>query len=171
MDTLDFKRLLTVAFLPVILSACSSEGDTEDSPLVGTWITEACGQMSDDSGNQLDAWSRGLFEFSGDGRLLLGFREYGDSNCQTLTRTQAPADQGLDLRFADLGETTLPDGLEGRRLRITEGSFPPSFSSEGTYLIMQRQACFSYAFRFRPTGIGFSSDSADINYLDCLQRI
>lgn len=164
-------RCLLATTVMLLVTACSSDGSTEDSPLVGTWITEGCEQMSDLNGNPIDVWARGLFEFTRDGRLLLGTREYGDGNCQTLVQTRAPADQDLDLRFADLGETTLPDGLEGRRLRITQESLLPSLSREGTYVIMQRQACFSYAFRFSPSGIGFSADNADINYLECLQRL
>ena len=171
MSMFGWGRSFIVAITGVLLVACGGDNGNEDSPLLGAWITEACEQKTDASGNSLDAWIRGLFEFTRDGRLLTRQREYTDSNCQVLAGTQPASGQGSDILFEDLGETTLPDGLEGAGLRISLDGALLGSSSEGSYIIMQRQACFSYAFRFRPTGLGLSSDSADINYLDCLQRL
>jgi hypothetical protein len=150
--------------------------------LVGIWATEACEQASDDNGTLLGIWGKGLFEFSAQGGVTdggvsypdqgvirLGHITYSDSNCVVVVDTRSPADTDPLVRYQDLGEAALQEGVPGHGLIVAVTAPGSTLSANGFYTLTNGRLCFSDMFTFAPFNFDASeAGSTAIDFGNCL---
>ena len=168
------NKVILLATLITMLSACGGGGNNDassTSPLIGVWVTESCKQVSDTNGAPLNIWRKALYEFNDKGEVFAGGEQYSDSNCITLSNTQAPTEVNVPVTYQDHGSLTLQEGIDGGRLLIEIGSGNQLLSIDAFYTINNNSLCFSDAFTFEALGFGISQSGTDaIDFTKCLTK-
>jgi len=162
------NKMIILVLSLILLSGCgggdSNNTDTTSS-LVGVWVTESCEQASDSNGTLQNIWIKGLYEFTNQGKVLLGKELYLDSNCITISSTQTPAEQITPITYKDQGSRLLQEGINGGGLQISN----QSLSIDAFYTINNNSLCFSDAFTFEALKFGISQSGTDaIDFNKCL---
>jgi hypothetical protein len=162
------KSIIALLFT---LSTISCSNDDERSPLLGTWITEACAQASDIDGTPIERWVRGLYKFNFYGDIEIGHNSYSDSDCTHLIDNNSPSDLDTPLIFVDNGDRTLLEGISGRALSISFGEGEELILNDGFYTINSGSLCFSEVFIFEPVTFDVSkTGDKQIDFERCLTR-
>jgi len=157
----------------LLLSGCDSDSSSnnESSPLLGTWVTEACEQASDSNGALINLWLKGLYEFTAQGTILLGNETYSDSNCITLSSTIPLNNGAIPAIYQDLGPTLLQEGIDGGGLSIEISAGAQLLSIDAFYTINNSALCFSDVFTFEALTFALSeAGTAAIDFNNCLTR-
>ncbi len=161
----------TLIIISFLIVGCQGDRSNNISPLLGNWITNSCEQASDSGGSPINKWLVGLFEFTPQGTIRFGHKEYADSDCVTLNSSVAPANGDIPVMYNDKGPQTLQEGIEGDKLLIEMGSGDQFVSREAYYTINDGKLCFSDAFTFEALKFGISESGADaIDFSHCLVR-
>ncbi len=161
------RNLILFCLIGSLVSACNSDDEKNESPLLGLWITESCEQATDSSDMPVNTWLKGLFEFTRGGVILLGHEYYSDSNCIQLTERKEPMEAEVPILYTDYGQTILEEGISGNGLAIEMGEGVQHFAVDAYYTINNGSLCFSDAFTFEAAVFGISqtgSDSIDFNH-------
>lgn len=158
-----------VAVIALVISGCEVEQQNDSpSPLVGTWLTDACEQMADAEGTPVEQWARGLYSFYSSGTLVARFNQYGDSGCTTATQLvddlSEPAASPTSYR--DLGEETLENGIAGGGVVIWAETDSTTYEFQGYYTVNNGSLCFSNKLNFDPLSIS----SSDAEGTDTISR-
>jgi hypothetical protein len=175
------KKIPTFALLIVLFSIITygnshgSENNTNQSPLIGQWISNSCKQFQDDSGAYVDHWARFIYKFTAHGTIQVTFNAYLDSECSQLDETyKNEGSINLDetLFYRDTGEHTLSEGISGRGLTISISENEVEASADAFYTINNRSLCFSKAFSFDALSFGLSEmGDTGIDFEHCLSRL
>jgi hypothetical protein len=169
MDVMKKRSVITILITLFNLS-CGND-DSDNSPLLGTWITESCAQAVDSNDAPIDLWLVGLYKFTVDSTIQMGHRHYSDSDCTLHIKTQSPSDLDVPVTYEDTGEQRLQEGIDGRGLTINFGEADNFIVTDGFYVINEGSLCFSDAFSFEPARFGVSeSGSIEIDFEHCLTR-
>ncbi|MCG8014229.1 MAG: hypothetical protein JAY64_21360 [Candidatus Thiodiazotropha weberae] len=76
--------LFSMAFTFALLNGCNddnnSENRTEQSPLVGLWVTESCEHVEQEESNTTQIWAKGSYEFTSFGAIYMEPKAYYDSD-------------------------------------------------------------------------------------------
>lgn len=168
----NMKTTSSLIALCLLLGGCPShDTGTNQSPLVGAWISDSCEQSFDSSGSPVNAWIRSLYEFTSQGTIRLGREEYADANCVTLHGSVAPVELDVPVMYVDKGPQALLEGIEGAGLVIEMGSGEQLLSVEAYYTINGGKLCLSDAFTFEALRFGISESGNDaIDFSHCLIR-
>ncbi|MDH5446841.1 MAG: hypothetical protein OEY52_14925 [Gammaproteobacteria bacterium] len=169
---MNISILLVISL--IILSGCGS-GDTNNTqpstPLLGVWVTESCEQISDKNEVPQNIWFKGLYEFTDQGKILLGAEQYSDSNCITHSKTRTPAEVNVPITYQDHGPQTLQEGINGGGLLIEIGEGDQLISTDAFYTIQNNSLCFSDAFTFEALKFSNSGPGTEaIDFDNCLVR-
>lgn len=164
------NKLNLLAIILTMLSGCGGGDSNNTSPLIGIWITESCEQASDNNGTLQNIWLKGLFEFTNQGKILIGNEIYSDSNCITQTNN-TPLTEVIPVTYQDHGSQTLQEGIEGGGLLIETGTGNQILSIDAFYTINNNSLCFSDVFTFEALGFGASeARTIAIDFDNCLTR-
>ncbi|MCG7984820.1 MAG: hypothetical protein JAY90_18965 [Candidatus Thiodiazotropha lotti] len=170
--------LFSMAFTFALLNGCNddnnSENRTEQSPLVGLWVTESCEHVEQEESNTTQIWAKGSYEFTSFGAMYMEPKAYYDSDC-TRPRPQANDPAPIHLyqpdTYQDLGETMLQEGIIGRSLIIEFNFDGVKYPIDAYFTINQDRLCFSEVLILEALRFGFENDgSTDIDFEACLIR-
>lgn len=172
-----FKRLPLIFHLGLfsiytLLVGCDS-ASTEQSPLAGVWVPTSCEQPESVNSVTSDVWVSNVFQFTADGEILLGQREYTDADCGSLkSSTQPERMDEFTVRYSDKGPQQLEEGISGRKLTIEVESTKNQFSVDAYFTINDGLACFSDVFTFKALSFAVSQGGMEaIDFEHCLQRL
>lgn len=164
-----------VALIMLVISGCEVEQQKNSpSPLVGTWLTDACTQMTGDDGTPLEHWAQGLYTFYSSGTLAARFNQYADADCITPTLLvedlSEPATSAIS--YQDLGEETLEGGIPGGKIVVRAETDSSTYEFQGYYAIDNGSLCFSHKLNFDPLSISsLDTEGTDIDFEKCLTRV
>ncbi len=154
----------------MLLIACDNSND--NSPLIGSWITVECGQVTTIDGSSINYWNRAIYEFTSAGTIKRGWQIFSDSNCTTQTKIQPPADiSDFEVSYLDTGEIMLAEGIDGYSLTISFSSAVSSLSIDSFYSVNNNLLCFSDVFTFDVFEFGlYEGGASEIDFNSCLTR-
>ena len=161
------KVALSVISFVTLLSGCgdASNNNGSSSALVGVWETKSCEQASDNNGVLQNMWVKALYEFTSQGKILLGTKQYQDANCITLNSTTVPTEIKVPVSYWDQGSRLLSEGINGGGLSITM----QLLTIDGFYNINNNTLCFSDAFTFGSIKFAIAEAGlTSINFSRCL---
>lgn len=156
----------------VFLTSCSSSDNSQqnlNSPLLGSWETQACQENINSSFNPpLATFSKATYEFLQNGDIMYSPNSYTDSTCTTIAFNTLSPNHPV-ASFLDLGETTLEEGIPGNKLNIQIQTLDTILSTNGFFTINNNVLCFSYSYIFWPSSFGISvNERAPIDFSNCL---
>lgn len=162
------KLLINIIVISVFLLGCNNNS----SPLVGSWVTESCEQLSDESGSLLNIWAKGIYEFTNQSTILFSPEVYSDANCENLSNPQPNIIGESSVTYIDLGQELLQEGIDGGGLTIIFDTGSQSFSFDGYYTINNNVMCLSDSFTFGALGLSVSQAGSDaIDFGACLLKV
>jgi len=164
-------KLVTYIAMSIIITACSNSGTNDSSPLVDTWLTQACAQGTSSSGSPVNEWFIGRYEFTASGLLIFEPDQYEDSQCVTKSESQTIIHTGSPPSYIDVDPTILQEGIQGHMITIIFQDPSNNYSFDGFYTINNNVLCFSEKFTFEPLGFGAESSGSDaIDFNECLVK-
>ncbi|MES9834125.1 MAG: hypothetical protein ABW139_17955 [Candidatus Thiodiazotropha sp. DIVDIV] len=167
---------LVVAFFTI--TGCGNDdsrsNDTEQSPLLGVWLTESCEPVPQNETNVTTRWAKSYYEFTSFDTIRIKLELFSDSDC-TLNypthETEEPIENPIPITYLDTGELLLQEGVSGGGMTINFGVAEQQVSVDAFYTINQGRLCFSDAFTFEVLKFGISEiGQAEIDFENCLTR-
>ncbi|MEJ2609380.1 MAG: hypothetical protein P8179_04640 [Candidatus Thiodiazotropha sp.] len=166
---ITYQLLLSLLFF--VISGCNQDDDSEKSPLLGVWVTDACEQAFDESDEPVNTWMKGLYTFTNYGTIQKRFKTYSDSNCTTLSTPSSLEEAEIPITYFDQGKKLLKEGINGGGLLIEMGAGEEFLSIDAFYTIKNGTLCFSDAFTFEALQFGITETGTDdIDFENCLVR-
>ena len=162
---------ITMLVISLSLTACKgSSENNESSPIIGSWATQACAQLTDNNGAPINVWVKGYYDFTVNGSISFYREGYTDSNCTTEHQNFIPGSFSV-VTFKDNGATTLQEGIQGHKIFINFMHLSPNVSSNGFYTINNNTLCFSDTFVLEANRFGINQpDISDIDFNNCLVK-
>ncbi len=164
------KNLILLSTIAVITGCSNSDNPNQNinSPLLGTWETQACEEVTDSSlSAPFTTWSKATYEFFQNGDIVFTPDNYLDSTCINKINSLRP-DFPI-AAFRDFGEITLEEGILGNKLNITIQATGQTISTSGFYTINNNILCFSHSYSFEPNTFGVSlNERPPIDFTTCL---
>jgi hypothetical protein len=161
-----------------LMAGCNSnDNSAERSPLNGYWITDVCEHVEWNSDMPAympsnEMWVKGIYEFKYGGQIRQFLQYYPDSSCTGDIELYEPTlEPNKYPTFADLGEETLEEGIQGGRILIDFPMIPNVLlgSVEGFYTINSGSLCFSQNLHFNAMSWGISEvGDTNIDFEQCL---
>lgn len=171
------KVIITATIASILLIAgCENNNESPanqaNSNLVGEWLTDACNQQTNPSGDVIDEWWKGIYVFSSEGTIVSKHRRYLDSTCNgSYLLLFAPNFEPV-IEYRDLGEETLQEGMQGNRIRVNFTFENQTGAIEGFYFMSNDSLCFSSNINLNADSIALSGvENTTIDYEKCLTRI
>ncbi|MET0026043.1 MAG: hypothetical protein ABW101_00280 [Candidatus Thiodiazotropha sp.] len=163
------RAILRYGLVGILLSGCNSDGKQNETPLIAVWVTDSCEQALYETGQPSNTWVRGLYQFTHEGSLLVGYEMYADASCFSVSSKKLPFDPQLTISFSDDGPVTLEEGIIGHPLTITMGEGDQLVSVDAYYTINDGSLCVSDAFTLEALSFGISPTGMDaIDFEHCL---
>ncbi|MCG8486350.1 MAG: hypothetical protein MI756_02680 [Chromatiales bacterium] len=170
-------QLFSIALSFALLTGCNdsnnSESNTEQSPLVGQWVTESCDLLEDREADTRPLWAKGHYTFTPFQTIYYDAKIYYDSDCTVphITVENPEAARPQPAIYQDLGETMLAEGIIGRGLFVEFNFAGDKFPVDGFFTINQDGLCLSELFTFEAVRFGTNFDgSRNIDFEACLTR-
>ena len=156
----------------LIVAGCRGTNN-QSSPLVGSWLTDACSQMTESNGDVLDIWGRGVYQFYANGAVVPRARLYSDSSCSGNFELLSQLDvSNTPFSFEDCGEEALEEGVDGGRLIFSIVVDGEMNDIEGFYYLNDGVLCLSDNINLEPFAISSSSlELESIDFEKCLSRL
>jgi len=158
-----------IILLAITLASC--ENSTENSAIIGSWVTDACEQLTDSNNQPVNVWAKSTYTFDTSGSIYFESVSYSDSNC--ITESNAITTTSLLVAiFSDQALVTTSQGIEANQISITFSSAPPPvITTSGYYKITNNQLCLSQSFYFDAGSFGIGQvDDTDIDFTNCLTK-
>ncbi len=158
-----------ILFLSFALISCNNS--SENSAIIGSWVTDACQQLTDSNSQPVNVWAKSTYEFDVIDNIHFVSTSYSDSDCITASNAinEAPF---IVATFTEQGEVTTSLGIEANAITITFSSAPPPIvTTSGFYKITNSQLCLSESFHFDAGGFGIGQvDDTEIDFSNCLTK-
>jgi hypothetical protein len=165
------KLTITLCLNVLLVVGCDDNDSDSRSPLLGTWITEACEQAYDSNGLPVNIWIKSIYEFTSLGAIRIGLEEHTDPSCQKSSNVLEPTENLTLISYIDQGEVLLQEGISGGSLYIDMSNATESLSIDSFYTINDGTLCFSGAFTFGALTFGITQTGTDaIDFENCLVR-
>ncbi len=171
------KIILAVTIASTLLIAgCETNNGSHpnqtNSTLIGEWLTDACQQTTNLSGEFLNDWWKGVYIFSSEGTVVTKYRVFSNSNCSGNYSLLSVPNNEPALEYSDLGEETLQEGMQGNRIRVNFTVENKTGVVEGFYLISNNALCFSSNIILSADSITLSgAGNTTIDFEKCLTRL
>lgn len=165
------KNLILIATY-ILITGCNSSG-SQNSQLIGKWLTESCERATDSNGDPVEAWFRAEYEFTSAGFIFFEPEHYIDAQCITKAQTQTTINPDPVATYMDHGEITLQEGIPGYGITLSFEVPTETIAVDGFYTINSSILCFSGIYSFEPLSFGFSEVAGDsaINFDNCLAKL
>ena len=158
-----------IMLLGVTLASCTN--NTENSDIIGSWITDACEQLTDSNNQPVNVWAKSTYTFDTLASIYIESTSYSDSNC--ITKSNAITTTLILLaNFSEQGPVTTSQGIEANTITISFSSAsPPIITTSGYYKITSNQICLSEGYHFGASSfsIGKTNDT-EIDFINCLTK-
>jgi hypothetical protein len=170
---LKHMKKIGILFLLITISgsSCSNSSSAQNSAIIGSWVTDACEQLTDSKDQPVDVWAKSTYTFDSKGNIYLKSASYSDSDC--LTKSNAiNSDAMLVAIYSEQAPIINSQGKKANRILITFSSAPPpQATTSGYYKITNNQLCFSESFHFYAGSFRKSnSDDTEIDFNNCLTK-
>jgi hypothetical protein len=166
-------KKIGILFLLMAISgySCSNSSGPQNSAIIGSWVTDACEQLTDSMDQPVDVWAKSTYIFDSKGNIYVKSTSYSDSGC--LTKSNAiNSDTMLVAIYSEQGPIITSQGKKANRILITFSSAPPpQATTRGYYKITNSQLCFSESFHFYAGSFRKSNfDDTQIDFNNCLTK-
>lgn len=145
--------------------SCTSNGESS----LGCWVTEQCGQMSDENDQLIDLWGNIKLTLEDDGVFQLTGQQYNNSTCSgeisgTTSFDDAPV-------YYEIGSDEFDEsGVLATQIKVTpESPDNELFWVDGLFHISnESRLCFSEDIQIRHDGLRLSPSGVAIDFVNCL---
>lgn len=158
-----------IIFLFFTLSSCDNSSDS--SAIIGSWINDACEQLTYSNGQPVNAWVKSTYTFDTSGSIYSESTSYSDSNC--ISKSNDIQTQSLLVAiFSEQGPTITSQGIEADKITIRLSSaLSSTITTSGYYKITNNQLCLSTSFHLDADGIGIAqTNDTEIAFYNCLTK-
>jgi len=155
----------------LLFTLIGCESSTVNSPILGSWITQSCQQLTDSNGGLVNVWAKSEYTFDSNSNIHMQSTSYNDSNC--ITESNAIQEEPhLVANYIDQGDGITQQGIEANKITITFSTMPPPVTiTDGYYKITNNQLCLSQSYHFNSASFGIGTvDDTEIDFSNCLEN-
>jgi hypothetical protein len=157
--------------LLLLFTLIGCENSTVNSPILGSWITQSCQQLTDFNGELVNFWAKSEYTFDASSNIHMQSTSYSDSNCISKSNT-IQEEPHLVANFIDQGDGITQQGIDANKITIIFSTIPPPvITTSGYYKITNNQLCLSQSYHFNSASFGIGTvDDTEIDFSNCLEN-